>query len=347
MEKAEYEFESRFNERYSLVTRKIMHMLSENSRLPNTEIAEKLGITRQAVAKRLKKMEKEFGINYTLELNEEALGMVYPHIIMVKFEEKPDYESVKRLFLKSPVPQFVATTKGGYDMFIYANATSRSEYTQWDKGMQQLLSDYKASWYPSEIAHTQPGFFPIRNEMISRLDINIKYKEIIKLLNTNSRASFRDMSEKLGIRFNILVYNFKKLLKTNYIRRFTIVENPVKNTVIMYYFAKLTLTNLFAQCAANARKALVYDDPYPLVSRYSFCSQLIGSGDFFVLGVFDDRNAGYNKGVLYYKNAMLTQKVKISYGVIDKILVGRMPLRSVDDRKEYRVLDWTLKLEVE
>ena len=344
MEEVEYEFESKFNERYSLVARKIIRMLSENSRISNTEIAKKLGVTRQAVAKRLARLEKEFGIHYTIELNEEALGLVNPHLILVKFGEKPDYEHVRTLLCRSHIPQFAATIKGGYDMLIYANSVSRSAYAHWDKGMQVLLADYKASWYPSEIAHKQLGFFPIRNEMLDRAEIDDRYKKIIKFLDQDSRASFREMAEKLGMQFHILVYNFKKLLKTNYIRRFTIVEKPVANTVMMYYFAKLTLTGLFAQCAANARKALMYDDQYPLVSRYSFCSQLIGSGDFFVMGVFDNKKVGYRNGVLYYKNAMESQKAKINYGIIDKVLVGSMPLRSVDEKKEYHVLEWNPEL---
>jgi DNA-binding Lrp family transcriptional regulator len=336
----EYEFESRFNEKYSLVARKIMRMLSENSRISDTEIAEKLGITRQAVAKRLVRLEKEFGIHYTLELNEEALGLVHPHLILVKFGEKPDYEHVKALLHRSPIPQFVATMKGGHDMLIYANSVSRDAYAHWDKGMQVLLAKYKASWYASEIAHKQLGFFQIRNEMLDRVEMDDKYKKIIKFLNQDSRTSFREMAKKLGMPFHILVYNFKKLLKTDYIRRFTIVEKPVAHTVMLYYLAKLTLTDRFAQCAANARMALMYDDPCPLTSRYSFCSQLIGSDDFFVMGVFDNKKVGYRSGVLYYKNTMESQKVKMRYGIIDKVLVGSMPLRSIDDKKEYHILDW-------
>ncbi len=340
MEEVTYEFESRFNERYSLVSRKIMRMLSENSRISNTEIAGKLGVTRQAIAKRLSLLEKEFGVRYTLELNEEALGLVHPHIIMIKFEEKPNYKFVKKLFMRSHIPQFVAMLDGGYDMLVYANSASRSGYAHWDKGMQVLLSKYKTSWYPSEVAHSQLGFFPLRNETIDKVNIDDKYKEIIKLLNLNSRTSFQEMSKKLNMRFHTLVYNFKKLLKTNYIKRFTIVERPVKNTVMMYYFAKLTLTDFFAQSAANARKALMYDEQYPIVSRYSFCTQLIGTGDFFVMGIFDNRKIGYRNSILHYKNSMTTQKVKISYGVIDRVLVGSVPLRSIDAKKEYSILHW-------
>lgn len=340
MEDVSYEFESRFNAKYSLVARKIIRILSENSRASNTEIAKKLGITRQAVAKRLKRIEKEFGIGYTLELNEEALGLVHPHIIMVKFGKKPDYEDVKKLFLGSPIPQFVASIKGSHDLIIYANSASRSEYVHWDKRMQALLSGYNVSWYSSEIAHTQLGYFPLRNEVIDKIKIDDRQKDIIKLLNINSHASFLEMSKKLHVPFHVLVYNFKKLLKTDYIRKFTITEKPIRNTVIMYYFAKLTLTNLFAHSAATARKALIYDDPYSIVSRYLFCSQLIGTGDFFVLGVFDNRKIGYSRGILHYKTAMETQKVKIGYGVLDKVLVGRMPLRSIDNKKEYKVLEW-------
>ena len=344
MEGAGYEFESRFNGRYSLVARKMMRMLSENSRMTNTEIAKKLGVTRQAVAKRLSRLEKEFGISYTLELHEEALGLVHPHLIMVRFGEKPDYGQVRELLLRSHIPQFAATMKGGRDMLIYANSVSRSGYAHWDKGMQQMLAKYKTSWYPSEIAHKQLGFFQIRNETLDKVKIDDNYKSIIKFLNQDSRASFREMAKKLGMPFHTLLYNYKKLLKAGYIRRFTIVEKPVAHTVAMYYFAKLTLTDRFAQCAAEARKALMYDDQHPLVSRYSFCSQLIGSGDFFVMGVFDNRKTGYRNGVLYYKHAMESQKVKMTYGIIDKVLVGRLPLRSVDDKKEYHVQEWNPEL---
>lgn len=339
-----YEFESRFNQRYSTVTKKIVRMLSEDSRITGTEIAGKLGVTRQAVAKRLKKLENEFGIRYTLELNEETLGLVHPHIIIVKFDEKPDYDYVKTLLLRSYIPQFAAITKKGYEMIIYANCTSRSSYAHWDKGTQALLADYKASWYSSEIAHKQLGFFPIRNETLGMVKVDDKYKSIIKLLNTNSRSSFREMADKLDMPFHVLVYNFKKLLKAGYIRRFTIVEKPIAHTTIMYYLAKLTLTNLFARCAADARKALVYDDPHSIVSRYPFCSQLIGTSDFFVMGVFDNRGIGYRNGVLYYKTAMESQKVKMDYGTIDKVLVGNIPLRSLEDKKEYHVLEWNPEL---
>ena len=344
MEEAEYEFGSRFNGRYSLVARKIMRMLSENSRMSNTEIAEKLGVTRQAVAKRLARLEKEFGICYTLELHEEVLGLVHPHLIMVKFGEKPDYEHIRKLLMRSHIPQFAATMKGGHDMLIYANSVSRSGYAHWDKGMQQLLAKYKVSWHVSEIAHKQLGFFPIRNETLDRVKIDDNYKRIIRFLNQDSRASFREMAKRLGMRFHVLLYNYRKLLKAGYIKRFTIVEKPVPRTVMMYYFAKLTLTDLFAQCAANARKALMYDDRYSLVSRYSFCSQLIGSGDFFVMGVFDNRKIGYRNGVLYYKSAMESQKAKMTYGIIDKVLLGRLPLRSMDEKREYLVQEWDPEL---
>ncbi len=342
-----YEFESLFNQKYSNITKKIMRMLSENARVTDTEMAKKLGITRQAVAKRLTRIDNGLKIKYTLELNEEALGLVHPHLIIARFDEKPDYEHIEALLKKSHIPQFAAITMRNRGLLIYANSTSRSAYAHWDKGIQMLLADYKASWYSSEIAHRQLGFFPIRSETLDTIKINDKYREIIGLLNSNSRASLKDIAKSLGIPFHVLIYNFKKLLKTGYIRRFTIVERPVPHTKVQYYFAKLTLTRLFAQCAANARKALVYDDQNPLISRYSFCSQLIGSNDFFAMGVFDNKRIGYRNGIQYYKDAMESQKVKMMHGVIDKVLVGNLPLRSIDNKKEYHILDWNPELKPE
>lgn len=338
--RTEYEFKSAFNERYSLLSRRILRMLSENSRITTSEMAEQLGISRQAVSKRIDKLENDLGINYTIEPNEDLLGLSNPHLIFVKFKTEPDYEKIRELFMSSCIPQFAAIVKGRYDMIIYANATSRDEYVHWDKSTQMLLSEYKVLWQPSEVAHRQLGFFPLRTELIEKLNLPPKEKEMIKLLNGNSRASFQKISKATGMHFNTTAYNFKKLLKHGYINRFTLTIQPVKGLTIMSIFGKYIISGNFENDAVIERRALMSDDEYSLIGRYILSAQLVGSFDWFSIGVFDDLQTAYRNGVAYYKMAMKRQNVRAEHGTIEEVLLGRLPLRSWDTNKHYNVLRW-------
>jgi hypothetical protein len=42
---------------------------------------------------------------------------------------------------------------------------------------------------------------------------------------------------------------------------------------------------------------------------------------------------------------MAGQKVKVVYGTISEVLVGSMPLRSIDNKKNYNVIKWIVEEE--
>ncbi|MDE1824030.1 MAG: Lrp/AsnC family transcriptional regulator [Candidatus Micrarchaeota archaeon] len=336
-----YDFKSSFNDRYNLVTRRILRMLSENSRASVSSMSLALKISRKSVVERIRRLEKEIGISYALEFNEEKLGLFNPHLIRVSFSKVPDWSHVAELLKASYIPQFAASVKGDYDMMIYANAPSRQDYVHWDKGMQQLLSDYGVKWRSSEIAHRQLGFFPLRGELLDKTSIPDKYKGIAKVLNSNARISFNGISKVLEMHFNTVAYNFKKLQDTGYIKRFTILMDKPDSTSILVYFGSYTISGKFEANAVQSRKNLMSDDEYSMISRYPFCCQLIGSADFFAMGMFDDEKAARRYGIGNYKKTMVDQKPKVSYGTLEKVLLGRLPLRAIDTKKEYNIVRWT------
>lgn len=336
----DYQIESKFNRNYSIVSRKIMRLLSEDSRVSVAEIAKKIALSRPTVKSKLASMQNELGMKYTIELDERALGFTSPHLITVKFKKRPNYSKIKELLLKSYIPQVAFSTNGSYDMIIYANAFSTSEYAHWDKSMRILLGEYGADWKPSEVVHRQLGFFPIRNEAISKAKIDDKYKQLIKNLNMNSRLSFQQLSKSLGIHFNTIKYNYGKLIELGYLKRPTITLNPLKGLSFMTFFSNYTPVQGYENSSANARLAFMSDDDLPLISRYLICAPLIGSHDFFTLGVFDSYNAAYNADVLYHKKMFVKHNIKIAFGEINEVLIGRLPIRSVDTRKEYNKIIW-------
>jgi len=339
------EFRSDFNEKYSLVTRKMLRILSEKSRISISELAKVLGVSRLTARNRLSKLEAEFGIRYTAELNETALNLVSQHLIMIKFDSKPDYGHIAEILKQSCIPQVAVSVKGGYDMILYAVSRSTREYAHWDKSMQILLADYGADWKPSEVVHRQLGFFPLRNELLDSLDMPVEYKGILKMLNADSRTSYRQMSRQLGMHFNTAAYNFNKVLKAGYVKRFTMTMDRPTDITLMSFFAKYKPREGYEKSSSVARKAFMSDDPYSLVSRYLICAPLIGSYDFFTLGAFDSADVAYRNDVKYHKDLFKKHGIRMAYGEIDNVILGSLPIRSIDTRKEYNTIVWNVDLQ--
>jgi DNA-binding Lrp family transcriptional regulator len=335
------ELKSEFNEKYSITARKVLRKVSNDSRAKITKIAVDLDVSRRTAMLKLEAMEKELKLHYILEFDEEKLGLNRPHLILAKFGEKPDWEKIKEMLNKSHIPQLAASVSGTYDMIIYANALSGMEYAHWDKSMQTLLSPYKVEWHSSEVVHRQLGFFPLRNELIEKTNIKAKYKKILSILNNNSRISFQELAKTLSMNVNTAVYNFNNLVKLGYIRSFTTTMDVPKNISLMTFFAKYTPSEGYESASASARAAFTSDDENPLISRYLITAPLIGSYDFFTLGAFDNKEVAYKSDVLYHRNIFKRYNIKMLYGEIREILVGRLPIRSVDTKKEYKTLVWS------
>ena len=336
-----YEFHSEFNDHYTTPTKHIVRMLSENSRVSISEIAERMALSRRTIKERLTKTEKALDLRYTIEFNEDTLGLAMPHAIVVELEKKPDLGYVQTLLLKSHIPQLAFTIKGKNRMLIYAIGTTPKEYAYWDNAMTVLLSEYGINWHSSEVMHKQLGFVPLRSELIDKLHVEDKYKPMLKILNENSRASFRYIATKLGMHFNTVVYNFNKLLKRGYIKRFTLTMTPQPNMYTMAFWAKYAPKKDLEKSTAKLRRAFMSDDKYSITSRYSICAPLIGSYDHFGIGVFDNYGSAYEHLVQYHKQSLGRHMSKILYGEVDRILIGRLPMRSIDTKTDYSVINWT------
>lgn len=347
MEEIDYEFESAFNRNYSMLSRRLFRLICENSRASISELGLLLGVSRHMVLTRLRALEEGLQLYYTIEFNEDALGLQSPHIVLIKFNKKPDYSAIKSLFLKSYIPQFVSRIDGDFDLLVYANAPTRGEYVHWDKSMQIKLAEYGTLWQTSEIAHRQLGFFPIRNELLERLNIEDRYKKMLLLLNQNARMPLKELAKRLGMHVNTVSYSFNKLVESSYIKRFTAVVQNRKSFVIMTLFGKYTISEKFEADAANERRALMSDDEYSIVSRYPVVSQLVGSYDYFSIGAFDDMKAALKYDIGFYKNAMSKDKVQTRSGTISEVLLGALPLRSFDSKRKYNLIKWVFEEQVQ
>ncbi len=94
--------------------RKIIELLTENARIPFTEIAKKLGVTETTVRKRIEEMEsKKIIKKYTIEVNPEKLG--YRTVTILGMDVEPKYllEAAKKL-AEIEETKWVATSTGDH-----------------------------------------------------------------------------------------------------------------------------------------------------------------------------------------------------------------------------------------
>ncbi len=340
----EFEVESKFNKKYNLLTRRIVRLLSEDARISVAEIAKKLNISRPTVKDRISRLEKELGMRYTIEIDEQILGLTNPHLIEVKFKKKPSPEKIKEILSDSYIPQVAFSVDGDYDMAIYANAYSGGEYVHWNMAMLVLFSEYGVTWHPSEMAHRHLGFFPLRNEAIDQSDLDENSKKLLICLNDNARLSFQQLSKMLGMHFNTVKYNYDKLIKNGYIKRATITMDLVKGVSFVALFDSYTPTHGFETSSAKARQAIRFDEENPLISRYLISGTLIGSNTLFILSAFDDKTSANKYGLAYHKAMYAKHGVKRVDGEIKELIMGRLPIRSVDIHNEYKTIMWTTEL---
>jgi len=333
-----FDFESNFNRKYSTITRRIIRILCEDSRVPLSGISDAVHISRRNLAKRLVSIRREFGLVHTLELNQSGIGLNAPHIIVIKFGERPNIKEVKERLEQSYLPQLAFTTKGNYDMVIYANARSRLDYLTWDREMRrQLASKYDIEWHASEVGFKRIGFFPIRNKAIDVARVSERHKTFLKILNDNSRISFKELARQLSMNYKTTIYNFRELLKRNYIRGFTTIMNPPDDISLLSVFIRYALSDDTARLARLTEEMFTGDDKNSLLSRYLLKVSLVGSYDSFTIGAFDNMNRARKYCIKLYRDTFgRFAPVKLAYGEIEQVILGRLPIRSIDTAKSYK-----------
>jgi DNA-binding Lrp family transcriptional regulator len=275
-----------------------------------------------------------------LELNEKALGFSNPHLIMVNFDKRPSKEYLKELFAKSYIPQYVALIDGDYDMLVYANASSSSDYALWDKSMQIMLSEYGIQWRTSEVVHKQLGFFPLRNELVEKADIKEQDKAVLLELNSNSRIGVSELSKKLNLATSNIDYIVSKLGKDGIIRSYTIAMDKPNWATVMTFFSKYMPKANYEKHSMHARMAFMSDDQYPIIDRYVLTAPLVGSYDFFTVGVFDNKESAMEHDINYHKSLFKEDNIEMKVGTIEEQIVGMLPFRSVGTKESYKLVTW-------
>ena len=320
----------------------ILEELSNDGRKPLAEIAKKIGMSTTSVKYRLERLEKTYGIRYTIDIGPRPFGF-FRFVALVKFiGDKPSIESMKKVLEGVPTVQFAATLKGSYDMFMYlfAENTQALENKLYEIRSNPVFSRSKAKWSISYITYSY-GYVPIREEFIESLKERVwhrtketprkkpgmmTYREytILKELNRNGREDFASLDRKFGLDPGATQYTYRTLIEKGIMKRVTICMERVP----LHYNALLVCSQTDIQgFNIHRREFLTYEieGTETPTNRFALVGD-IGSphGMLFVAPIYDTGIGSLEKEI-----SNMLHGAEIESSIISEIILGNLGHRKI------------------
>ncbi len=327
---------------YSYTKKMLMRELGEDSRLSVTDLAKRIGCSRNTVVSNIKALEKELGLRYGIEFNRPMLGLAQTHVIRVRFGRKPSAKALRELFREDHMAQFVALTHGDFDMFISVTSTSAEEYMGWGVRTTTRLLDYMPEFFPSMVGLKHTGFTPVSNEMLRRLsgqraEFDDLDTRILVLLNSDSRQGYKEMARKLGENMETVRYRVRRLSGRGAIRRFTaMARKPPTNYNTLFFVNFRFSPRLMERVAEAQRYYLSGEEGVRIVNRFQLLALTSGSDILFGFGCFENEEQAIRDVVLFHKEVYKDDNPVINFAMIDEVVKGELAARNIDIKKDFR-----------
>ncbi len=220
-----------------LKDRKILYELDLNCRQSNTQIGKKVGLRKDVVAYRIKRMQDEGIIkHFETEINTFKLGYnVFRIYIIFQNVSQDKKNEIIQHFCTCKNTWAVASSKGEIDLNVILWVKDNYEFHQfWEKTLdcyEEYFAKYTISVYIQAISFKRTYFLQTNTEEPGRklyettcggTPINIDELDF-RLLNNiavNARISLIELAETLGCSSQAVSYRMTNLLKTGVIQGF-------------------------------------------------------------------------------------------------------------------------------
>jgi len=222
-----------------LKDRKILYYLDLDCRQSNTQIGKKVGLKKDVVSYRIKRMQDEGIItNYWTTINTFRLGYnVFRVYINFQYVSSKIKEEIIQYFVNYPNSWVVATIKGEIDLDVVIWVKDIYEFYQfWDKTLdkyQDYFEEYFISIYIQARVYKKSYLLPDEKDEsgkeMCKMSCSGKSVEIdeidYKLLNelaVNARAPLIELAAKLNYSSQSVNYRIKNLVKSGVITAFRV-----------------------------------------------------------------------------------------------------------------------------
>ncbi len=233
------------------IDKKLLFELDKNCRTSDTQLAKKIGRSREATRYRIEQLLKKGVIEkFVTSINHAKLGLTY-YKIFLQLENIPESKRKLLDFVEkhNSIPWY-GVCSGVWDYIIAVSAKSALEF---DSIKNELFSEFKDLIIRKEIGimleakmyfkkYFKPGVYDdktfageIVNNVIDELDV-----KILKVLANNARIKSVVLAKKIGCSVKTVIHRIKKLEEKGIIIGYRISVNINKLgleffKIILYY----------------------------------------------------------------------------------------------------------------
>jgi DNA-binding Lrp family transcriptional regulator len=322
-----------------ITSKNILQAMSEDCRQSMASLAKKLHCAPKTVKKKLSKLEDEYDIRYTLELDENMLGFTARYFLLFRFSRPIDEKTILKVLKKWKYPQFAALTKGDFDLVIYLLTKTHLEFVNWVNYFRQELSGYIEYWEGGMVTGYWYGFFPESEEILEDADLEDRERIMLRILIRNARAPLSDIARRLNVSVSTAQYHMNKLMNKKLIKRATIVIEKPPYPVHFVGIYGYKMTSEFMKRALAVRSFLTTEATYEPVNRllleFNTAATTFDDVTFYSVTDLDEGYSFQKKMVELCGPELRTHK----FAFILKVLKGSLPIRKLDIAKEYRADD--------
>ena len=332
------------------IEKKILTILSMNSRASYKFIGELAGITTSAAYNHVKRIEEKFGIAYLAEIDYHALGYL-SFVVFVKFIDKmPLVEEIKNALSEEPRVQLVLLTTGDYDMVFYILAKQeeiRDVLLLWGK-LPIKIKEAKLYITPNTDAY---GFIPLRDKFFDLMKndslkttmspskktiVSNREYVVLRELNLDGTLEFTKIDKKHNLERGASQYAYHSLIKKKIINRITITERalPLKYNVIFLS----QVVHWAEQEKTRSRLLLdIFDETPRAINKYVYASNMgMPIGGLLILPIFNNEEANL------YSEKLSTEisGIELKTLIITTVLIGSFCYRRFDNyySRQYELL---------
>jgi len=232
-----------------LKAKKILYELDVDSRQSNTEIAKKVGLSKQVVGFRVKKLVNEDIISsFHTVIDISKLGFtIHKNFLRLQNLSK-EKESELIAFLKNNSNVvWIASCDGRYDL---AFGTWARDMAYLDKTIKEFTQKFGQFVSERQIATIIRGEYFIRDYLLEKKTTALRTSffgavpekkemdetdwKILFELGKSARSSSVEISKKVGISPDAVAYRIKKLEQSGVVRHYNIVPNEPKYPYLHY-----------------------------------------------------------------------------------------------------------------
>ena len=326
----------------------LLQALSMNSRLSHARISSITGIPLHTLEYRIRRLERIFGIKYTLELNMNNLGFS-EYMILAKFiSGKPSHESVRAALEKNPRVQLALATKGTYDFIIFCVAENNNVVAEVLDSIRtaEALKGIESEWYITPIA-ADYGFIPLRQDFFDVLKekvwhrkkhgdkpstSSLMYREYALLyeLNEDSTKSFASIDKKYDLPTGSAKRAYEDLKSEEgkkAILRPTLVATIINKRYDAIILENITNKEKFINSKYDQHKYII-NEQNKAISKFSYiCDMETPDGIFYLFPILKEGDTEKIKDEL----SKTIKGVKFDSLIVERTIAGNTCYRKFDD----------------